>query len=70
MTTIERAFALARSGECANLDEIRRILKRERFDQVEAHLSGAAIGRQLKELCREARERPDPAQAGAEVDGN
>jgi hypothetical protein len=54
-TTLERAFALARSGRFASLDDIRRTLKREGYDQVESHLAGPSIGRQLKELCREAR---------------
>jgi hypothetical protein len=54
-TTLERAFVLARSGSCASVGEIRLTLKRERFDQVEAHLAGHAIGRQLRRLCEEAR---------------
>jgi hypothetical protein len=54
-TTIERAFALARSGTCATVDEIRQALKRERFDQVDAHLAGPALSRQLRALCDEAR---------------
>ncbi|WP_106640153.1 hypothetical protein [Allosphingosinicella vermicomposti] len=54
-TTLERAFELARSGECANVAEIRARLKRERHDQVEAHLTGLSINRQLRALCEEAR---------------
>jgi len=54
-TTLERAFSLARSGSCAGLDDIRRILKRERFDQVEGHLSGPSLGKQLRALCDSAR---------------
>jgi hypothetical protein len=54
-TTLERAFALARSGEHATVSEIRLALKRERYDQVEAHLQGGAITRQLRQLCAEAR---------------
>ena len=54
-TTLERAFELARSGSCASVNDIRRQLKVERFDQVEAHLSGSAISRQLRALCTEAR---------------
>jgi hypothetical protein len=59
-STLERAFALARSGACANIADIRLTLKRERFDQVEAHLAGHSIGRQLRALCDEAR-RPGAA---------
>ena len=53
-TTLERAFALARSGSCATVNDIRQRLRADRFDQVDAHLSGAAITRQLKQLCLEA----------------
>ena len=55
LTTLERAFALARSGSCATVNDIRQQLRVERFDQVDAHLSGASIARQLRELCLEAR---------------
>ena len=54
-TTLERAFDLARSGTCAGVPEIRLTLKRERFDQVEAHLAGQSITRQLRALCEESR---------------
>ena len=54
-TTLERAFALARSGDCASVNDIRLRLKSERFDQVDAHLAGPAIARQLRSLCEEAR---------------
>ena len=54
-TTLERAFALARSGTCATVNEIRQQLRAERFDQVDAHLSGSSIARQLRELCLDAR---------------
>jgi hypothetical protein len=57
-TTLERAFALARSGRCASVQEIRAALKRERFDNVEAHLSGPSLARQLRALCDEARRQP------------
>jgi hypothetical protein len=54
-TTIERAFALARSGRFATVADIRATLKRERFDQAEAHLSSPSLARQLRTLCLEAR---------------
>lgn len=59
-STLERAFALARSGECASVGEIRMRLKKERCDAVEAHLSGPSISRQLRALCDEARKAPAP----------
>ena len=54
-TTLERAFALARSGSCATVQEIRKRLKSEGFDQVDAHLAGPALAKQLRRLCDEAR---------------
>ncbi len=60
-STLERAFELARSGECANIAEIRTRLKRERFDSVEAHLQGPSINRQLRQLCDAARKTSEPA---------
>ena len=60
-STLERAFELARSGDYANTVEIRAQLKKERFDQVEAHLSGPAITRQLRQLCQQAAAKREPA---------
>jgi hypothetical protein len=57
-STLERAFVLARSGSCAGLDDIRRTLKQEQFDQVEGHLAGPSLGKQLRALCDEARRTP------------
>ncbi|MBA3677243.1 MAG: hypothetical protein H0W74_07545 [Sphingosinicella sp.] len=54
-STIERAFELARSGSCHNVQEIALKLKRERHDSVEAHLAGQSIRRELRLLCQEAR---------------
>ena len=53
-TTLERAFALARSGDCSNVNEIRQRLRAERFDQVDAHLAGPSLSRQLRALCEQA----------------
>jgi hypothetical protein len=57
-TTLERAFALARSGRCHSVQDIRLALKRERFDHVEAHLAGPSLARQLRTLCEAARSVP------------
>ena len=43
---IERAFQLAR--ESGNLDDIRRILRKEGYSNVDAHLAGASIKAELK----------------------
>lgn len=54
-TTLERAFTLARSGDYASTADIRMRLKKERYDQVEEHLRGPAINKQLRLLCSQAR---------------
>jgi hypothetical protein len=43
---IERAFQLARGT--ANVDEIRKVLRREGYSSVDAHLGGASIRADLK----------------------
>ena len=43
---IERAFQLARGSD--NLDDIRRILRKEGYSNVDAHLCGASIKADLK----------------------
>lgn len=53
--TIQRAIELAKSGDFRGVTEIRARLKLERFPNVEMHLSGAAIKKQLTELMKAAR---------------
>jgi hypothetical protein len=43
---IERAFELARGS--ASIDEIRKVLRREGYSNVDAHLGGASIKADLK----------------------
>jgi hypothetical protein len=54
-TTIERAFELARTGKFHSVEEIRKRLLKEHHDQVDSHLSGPMIRRQLRRACTEAR---------------
>lgn len=54
MTIIERAFQLAREGRCRSVTDIKRTLKAERFDGVDAHLSGSSIAQQLKTAMQKA----------------
>ena len=56
--TLERAFELARAGDCTTIDDIRRRLKAEQYSQVDAHLSGSTVRRQLLDLCKAARGEP------------
>lgn len=47
VTTIERAFQLARAGACRSVGDIREQLLAEGYDGVFAHLTGLGIKRQL-----------------------
>ena len=53
-TIVERAFALARSGECDGVSDVRRRLKDEQLSSIDAHLAGPSIKRQLSQLCSQA----------------
>lgn len=54
LSTVERAYQLARSGSCRSVEDIRRRLTAERYESVQAHLSGASIKRDLIALCKAA----------------
>ena len=43
---IERAFQVARDS--SSLDEVRKVLRKEGYSNVDAHLCGASIKAQLK----------------------
>jgi hypothetical protein len=51
----ERAFELARSGSCRSVEDVRKRLVAEKYELVDAHLSGPLIRRQLRKACRAAR---------------
>ncbi len=55
LTTIERAYELANSGECATVGEIKARLKAERFADVDGQLYGRTMMTALRKLCTEAR---------------
>ncbi len=55
-STIERAFDLARSGECQTLTQIRRRLRAEGRSDVDGQLFGRTIAAQLQQLCRASRD--------------
>jgi hypothetical protein len=50
MNIIERAFQLARAGECRNPKELEQRLKWEGYEAVAAHLGSASLRKQLREL--------------------
>ena len=61
-STVERAYQLARSGQCPTLGDIKIRLRAEGCPQISAHLAGQKIRRALQELCTAARlERQRPA---------
>ena len=59
-TTLERAYELARSGQCASTSEVRSRLYAENFADVRAHLHGAMILADLRRLCLAAIAGLDP----------
>jgi hypothetical protein len=54
VTALERAFQLARSGGISSLDDIRKRLKREGYDDRVVLDGGRLLTTQLKELIRAA----------------
>lgn len=53
-STIERAFALARSGEYRTMHELKHQLRRERLESVDFHLAGKLTRSQLTQLMARA----------------
>lgn len=47
ISTIERAFQLARAGSCHSVNDIRERLLREGYSNVLSHISGMSIKKQL-----------------------
>lgn len=73
---LERAFEIARSGRCANVQKIRQQLRSEGFSAVESHLSGTSISKQLRTLIKASRSMaatqdtgPSHGDVAGEVDG-
>jgi hypothetical protein len=52
---IERAYQMARSGQFNSVEEMRRQLTVEGYGNIEAHLSGFSIRKDLKALISRAR---------------
>lgn len=55
LSIIERAIELARDGLCDSVNEIQRVLTREQYEQVQAHLAGKAIRAKLQSLLNARR---------------
>lgn len=55
LTTVERAYQLAKSGECATVSEIKARLRSEGYGDVAGQLYGPTIQRSLRQLCTAAK---------------
>jgi hypothetical protein len=55
VTTVERAYQLASSGEVFSLTEIRKQLRAEGYHDAPAHLAGIALVGELRRLLAVAR---------------
>ena len=53
LTTIERAYELARSGACRTVGEIKARLQAEGYEGVKDRLYGASMTGALRKLCAE-----------------
>ena len=62
-TTVERAYQLASSGECAGVGEIKGRLRAEGFTDVQGQLYGPTITSALRRLCESARAEAAEADA-------
>ena len=62
-STVERAYQLAKSGECENLSAVKDRLRAEGFHDVNGQLYGKTIGDDLRKLCTAAREGREDAPA-------
>ena len=56
---VERAYDIASSGQCGNLVEVVRQLKRDgyRAMEIEGNLAGKALRKNLKSLCGTAKSK-------------
>lgn len=63
-TTIERAYELARSGECRTLSDVKQRLSADGHDRIQEHLYGSTVSAALRKLCQ-AHYVPKPDEAAA-----
>jgi hypothetical protein len=56
LTTIERAFELARGGAYVRIEDLVAQLKAERYEAVDALLFDPAVRLQLRQACAEGRQ--------------
>lgn len=54
LSVLERAYQLARAGCATNIGEIKKILRDEGYFNVDGHLAGPALAKDLRDLCKAA----------------
>jgi hypothetical protein len=64
ISTLERAFQIARSGEAKNVEQLRRLLQREGYDSFQ--IQGRLLFKQLSDAMRT---RADTSAARMRFDG-
>jgi virulence-associated protein VapD len=52
-TTLERAYQLARGGECRTVSDIKQKLQAEGFERIQDSLYGPSLTSALRKLCQE-----------------
>lgn len=70
-TTLERAYELARSGDCRTVGDIKSRLQSEGHERVQDRLYGGSLTSALRKLCVAhyvAPEGEDPAAVPADTD--
>ena len=63
LTTIERAYQLAESGECRNVSEVNQRLAAEGYDRINDQLYGSTVTAALRERCQRSYKPVIPADA-------
>ncbi len=58
---IERAFELAKSGQCHKIEEIKLQLHREHYSDIDLYIRGGALTAQLRHLLAMAQLARAPA---------
>ena len=73
-TTLERAYELARSGQCRTVGDIKSRLQQEGHERVQDRLYGGSLTSALRKLCVEHYIAPEgdeetPTAAEADLEG-
>jgi hypothetical protein len=53
LTTLERAYELARGGTCRNVSDIKTALSTEGYDRINDSLYGPTLTAALRKLCQD-----------------